>query len=506
MKEQIVLASGEQHVTGYTIRDVLAMIFRHRRIATVSLVGVIAAVLLGALLLPKYNSQLEFLVRRGRVDPVVTAEQDARPELTHDITDEELNSEAEMMKSPDMLRRVVIATGLDKREHGFLSSMTPDEKIQQALDKMGRHLDVEVVKKTNIVQAIYSDRNPQMAAKVANTLAAFYMEKHATAQRPGGQSGFFEKQMVDAQAQLKDSEDKLAAFNKDKETVAPAAERDLALQKMNEFMFMEAQAKASTAETQDRIRSLEKLASEVPERITTTVKVADNPMLLEQMKSKLLTLELQRDDLLARYQPSNRLVQDVDKQITDTKSTIAAEQSRPVKEESTDLNATNSWVRGELARARADLATYQATIAASKSVVDRYQGLTQQLQSKALEEQDIQRDLKVHENNYLLYQQKLEQARISDALDKQRILNVSLVEAPSVPVLPAHPVWMYGVMGGLLACMLAGIAIWTAEFSDNTFRTPDEVRAYLNLPVIAALPHPSSTLVRREMRLITYGG
>lgn len=503
MKEQIVLASEQQLTTRHTSRDLLAAIFRHRRIAIASLFGIVTAIVLAPLVLQKYQSEMEILVRRGRVDPVVTAEQDSRPELTHDITDEELNSEAEMMQSPDMLRRVVIATGLDQRQHGFLTRLTPEEKIQHAMDKIERHLDVEVVKKTNIVRATYRDRNREIATRVTNTLAALYMEKHANALRPGGQSGFFEKQMEDARAQLKISEDRLAAFNKEKATVAPASERDLALQKMNEFMFMEAQARASATETQDRIRSLEQLDKEVPERITTTVKVADNPMLMEQMKGKLLTLELQRNDLLARYQPTHRLVQDVEKQIADTKTAIAAEQNSPVKEESTDLNTANSWVRGELAKARADLATYQATITASRTVVDRYQDLTQQLQSKALEEQDLQRTLKVNENNFLLYQQKLEEARISDALDKQRILNVSLVESPTVPVLPSHPIWMYCILGGLLACMLAGTAIWAAEFSDNTFRTPEEIRAYLDLPVLAALPYLGTPPLPRDLKLMS---
>jgi uncharacterized protein involved in exopolysaccharide biosynthesis len=211
--------------------------------------------------------------------------------------------------------------------------------------------------------------------------------------------------------------------------------------------------------------------------------------------------------LLAKYQPSYRPVQDVEKQIAETKAAIAGEHANPVKEESTDLNLTNAWVRSELAKARADLATYQATVTASEGVVNRYQALTQQLQSKALEEQEIQRGLKVNENNYLLYQHKVEEARISDALDKQRILDVSLAEMPSTPVLPAHPVWLYGLLGALLACMFGGFAVFTAEYADNTFRTPDEVRAFLQIPVLASLPHPSavSMAARGQAKLLNYG-
>ncbi len=507
MKEQIVLMPEEKRVTGYTARDLAAAIFRHRRIAVLTALAMIAAALWGALYLPKYSGEFQILVRRGRVDPVVTAEQDSRPELQHGITEEELNSEAQLMQSTDVLRPVVLATGLDKREHSLLFSLTPEEKIQKAVDRLSKHLDVSVIKKTDIVDVVYKSKHSKMAADVVKALASSYMEKHASVQRPGGQSDFFEKQMNDARAQLTEAEGKLAAFNRDKGTVTPAAERDLAVQKMNEFMFAAEQGRASVSQTQDRIRTLEQLEKSVPERITTTVKTADNPMLLEQMKSKLLALELQRNDLLAKYQPSYRPVQDVEKQIADTKAAIAAENANPVKEQSTDLNTTNAWVRSELAKARADLASYGASVTAAQGIVGRYQMLTQQLQGKALEEQEIQRNLKVEEANYLLYQQKLEEARISDGLDKQRILNVSLLEAPSAPVLPSRPPWVYAALGALLACMLGGFAIVSAEFTNNTFRTPDELQAYLQVPVLAAIPHPrdASMGAWREAKLLRSG-
>jgi uncharacterized protein involved in exopolysaccharide biosynthesis len=217
-------------------------------------------------------------------------------------------------------------------------------------------------------------------------------------------------------------------------------------------------------------------------------------------------LELQRNDLLAKYQPSYRPVQDVEKQIAETKAAIAAENANPVKEQSTDLNTTNAWVRSELAKARADLATYRASVTAAQGIVSRYQMLTQQLQGKALEEQEIQRNLKAEEANYLLYQQKLQEARISDRLDKQGILNVSLVEAPSAPVLPSRPPWVYAALGALLACMLGGFAIVTAEFTNNTFRTPDELQVYLQVPVLAAIPHPSdASAAWRDAKLLRSG-
>ena len=55
------------------------------------------------------------------------------------------------------------------------------------------------------------------------------------------------------------------------------------------------------------------------------------------------------------------------------------------------------------------------------------------LDQKEIIRQDLMRDFKAQEANYFLYQRKEEEARISDALNRSRIVNVALVEAASVP-------------------------------------------------------------------------
>ena len=55
------------------------------------------------------------------------------------------------------------------------------------------------------------------------------------------------------------------------------------------------------------------------------IRNSDNPQLTEKMKSKLLELQLKRTELLTKFQPSYRLVQEVDLQIAETKTSIATE-------------------------------------------------------------------------------------------------------------------------------------------------------------------------------------
>jgi uncharacterized protein involved in exopolysaccharide biosynthesis len=243
------------------------------------------------------------------------------------------------------------------------------------------------------------------------------------------------------------------------------------------------------AQTQERIRALGALAAATPSRLATTDRKADNPQLLGQLKLSLLTLELQRTQLLDNFEPSYRPVQEVEAQIAQARAAIAREEKAPVREETTDRNPTYQWLDGELARARADLASYQAQATATAQIVRDYRSNALLLNQKDIEQQDLVRTVKAGEANYLLYLNKREEARISDALDTQRITNVAIVETPAVPALPVHSRWLYVLLGIPCASVASVGSAFVADHFDASFRTPEEVAGFLNTPVLAAMPN-----------------
>ena len=100
----------------------VAIGFRHQRVLILCFCGVVLGVLLSALVLPtKYRAETKLLVKRERVDPMVSPEQNA-PMMFHDtVGEEEINSEVELIQSQDVLQKVVTTCGLDKKK--FLSGI-----------------------------------------------------------------------------------------------------------------------------------------------------------------------------------------------------------------------------------------------------------------------------------------------------------------------------------------------------------------------------------------------
>lgn len=492
MAEELSLVRKPSLVPSLTSRDLLAIIFRQRRIGLISFAVVFVATLVYGLATPAYQAKMKVLVRRGRVDPVVTPAPTPSPEFERqEVSEEELNSEVELLRDEEILRTVVRDVALDTEEHSWLrfwENNEPEVKEERAVRKLGKRLDVEPIRKTTLISITYDSPEPRKAAKVLQCLAKAYLERHQQVHRPSGEFRFFEQQMQQSQRGLEQAEVQMIEFAHTRGVVSAELERDMALQRVNEADGSERQTRVQMEETGQRIRMLQKKFESSPERAVTQIRTADNPELLEKMKSRLLELLLKRTELTTKFRPSYKLVQEVDEQIRETQAAIAAEGLSPVKDETTDQDTTHQWARTELAKAQVELSGLEARSQATRGVLSSYQQAAQRLGDRAILQEQLRRNLKAAEEKYLLYANKREEARIGDALDEGGILNVTLAEQPTAPALPARSRTSIAFLGVLLAGVVSTGMAFAADYLDPAFRTPDEVIAYLGAPVLASLP------------------
>ncbi len=480
------------------LRDSLAVGLRHRKLVALSFLGVLLGAILAALLLPPhYQAQTKILVKHERVDPVVTADPSgASVQTPSAVTEVELNSEVEFIKGPELLEKVVLACGLqDPEDQSSWRSVfdrshaaNPSQKATSAaVRRLEKALKVETLPKTSLISVTYESTSPQKAAQVLTTLVNLYFEKHLAVHRPAGTFEFFRQQTKEYEQGLANAESRLLGFSQQQGVVSPQQEKDSALRKVSEFDTILKQTQAAIAETGRRIHTLEGQAASTPSRLTTQVRTADNPQLMGQLKSTLLNLELKRTELLGKFLPSYYLVQEVDTQIAQTRAAIESAEKSQLREETTDRDPTYEWAREELAKARAELDALRAREAATSRNLHSYQEEARKLDEKEIIQQSLLRDVKAEETNYLLYLRKQEEARISDALDRSRIVNVAVAEPAAVPSVPIRSRGLVVLLGFLLACAVSIAAAIAAEYLDPALRTRHEVEEFLDVPVLASV-------------------
>jgi len=469
-----------------TPRELAATLFRRPRLVGACFAFLLLATMLFVVFSARYESHFMVLLRRGRYDPVVSSQPASPMDFTRpDITEEELNSEVELLRDEDLLKQVVKLAGI-------VPASTPDSErpseIEHAVHKLSRRLDVEALKKSNLIQVSYKDTSPERAARILAALSTLYTQRHTHLQRPPGEIQFFDQQTAAYEKRLHESESELVNFTRARGVASAALERDIALQKLGEADAAYRQTDQDRVETEHRIRALSEQIKLFPLRSVTLKRWADNPEVLEKMKTHLLELQLKRTELLTRFEPSYRLVQEVEKEITDTRASIGAEALTPVRDETTDKDPNYEWAHMEMEKAQVEEDGLRARQSDAAVQVASLRKMTQQLQSDSVDQQDLMRAAKADEDNYLLYLHKREEARIGDALDERRILNVAIVEPPVAPALPQHNIFVYFLLAFALAMAFSVGVAFTTEYYDPTVRTPREAQRLMEVPVLAWLP------------------
>src|SRR5580700_5112957 len=153
MKTNEIVVAQEQRPLP-SLQEVGLTLTRWRWSVLATFLLILAAVLISGVWIPKYEAAMKIMVSRQRSDAIVTAS-DSAPVLVNgdQVSEEDLNSEIELINSEDLLRNVVLATGLEQK-----ANTTPSEaSIAKAVRKLGKELKIEAVRKTNVISIRYAN-------------------------------------------------------------------------------------------------------------------------------------------------------------------------------------------------------------------------------------------------------------------------------------------------------------------------------------------------------------
>jgi uncharacterized protein involved in exopolysaccharide biosynthesis len=112
----------------------------------------------------------------------------------------------------------------------------------------------------------------------------------------------------------------------------------------------------------------------------------------------------------------------------------------------------------------------------------------------------LQLQVDLAETNLRSYAERLEQARIDQALELDRISNVNVVQPPSLPQSPSAPRKLLLLGLGLLAACAGscGVVFLSHQLEDRLYRR-DEVETLLGVPVLLSLEPNGNGHSRRRV-------
>ena len=493
-------AAGDE-VRKLTLRDMIAPLFRKKHVVLTAFVTIFAVALWMAWRARDYYvSSMQVVVEQERSEPTVTPQQVSMQATNRIVTTDDVASEVALLQGQDMLRDVVETCRLAEASGSLWDRFdSRDEEVKKAaaLESASKvlagNLKVEALKTSHVIDVRYGRKgSPETPACVLQTLGKLYLEKHLRLQRPAGAFNFFAQETGKYQQALAESERRLVDFSTTEGIAAPEILRgDMAQQLVAAKANFYHSQQAMAADKQ-RIENIKEQMAVTPARSSTAEASISANLLLDQLESTLLGAQLKRTQLLMKYDSSYPLVREVEEEIAQTKEAIASAEEAKYVNKTTDRDPTFEYLRQDLARTEADLASEEASAAALVNTIRSMQLEMVSLDARAVRQAELLRDVKANESNYLLYLNKREQERTSDALDQKRIANVAIAVPALVPALPARSPVKIALIGFLVAVMVGTGAGYLAELMDGSFRTPDEVADLLNISVVTSIPRQAA--------------
>jgi uncharacterized protein involved in exopolysaccharide biosynthesis len=249
-----------------SLRDFLNVIFKRKFQILLFFFVTFSTVAFATLLArPTYQTAAQILVKVGRENIYVPETAGSNPVVSIN-REEQINSEIEILKSPSLVKEVMAAVGpaviypeLSARKPGILASIIPAgrpeaQPVDKAMLALQKQLDVEGIKKSNIIEVSFKHHDPQMAAFVVNTLAKLYLDRHVQVYKTPHSYEFFQQQAELLKKKLTAAEDRLKALKEQYNITVLADQQKILFQRTQDARMALNQTLNDKVEVKNRIQ------------------------------------------------------------------------------------------------------------------------------------------------------------------------------------------------------------------------------------------------------------
>jgi uncharacterized protein involved in exopolysaccharide biosynthesis len=450
----------ESRFTLQSPHDVVRITARHQGRFWTIFLGTMALVAAGLMLSPRtYQSEIKLFVRVGResvsLDPTATTGQMIS---VYDSRENEIASVEDVLHSRVVLEHVVDSLGtaaiLDRAEN---SPADREKAVQQLESAIGIYRS----KKSCVIAITAKARSPQLAQRIAQCVVEGFHEQHLRVNRTAGSREFFaaqtellERQLAEAKRRVSDAKSEFGLVSIDGQKKA-IEDQTTALETAivtGETDFAAAEAAMSV---------LKQTLAKTPETLVTQKVTGFFDDAAERTRQQLYSLQIREQELLATFTAKHPQVIAVRGQIAQAERILEVDR-RPSSQSTSAANPAHQQVQlqllAEQSRADSLKAKVQALYAQRGRLQDRlrllndHEGRVSQLNERVAQ----------LESSYRACSERLEQARLDQALGNQRISNVNIVQPATFISKPVQPKKRLIAGFGFVAALLGGFGFAAA--------------------------------------------
>jgi uncharacterized protein involved in exopolysaccharide biosynthesis len=491
------------------LRHFLRMLYRHKGKVFVFFTTVMVGVTLYTIFSKRvYRAESKLFVRLGRenstLDPTATLGQ-ASAIVPAPSRENEINSLAELLKSRGLLEKVVDRVGpsviLDAhpdsspgalqglREMLVAAQLLPElSERDRAIIKIGEELVVEPVTKSNVIAISYDGYNREGAQSIVTTLVDLYLKQHVELNRNPGAHEFFAEQTERLRTGLARREEQLRDLKNTTGIVSLEGRRDLLLKELEQLQSELHDAVVAAAASEVEVQQLSAELASLPETRPDTETNGIGDYGTDLMRGQLYSVQLQEEEMGAKFTESHPELRQVRAKAAAAKGVLSREE-RTRRQTATAPSRTHEETEIVLLREKPRLASWKTKVSTLEKRQAELERRLQTFNTNEVAIRDLQREIDVQDSKYRKYSESLEQSRIDQALETQRICNIGVAQAATCQPKPVRPRAALNLLAGLGLGLFGGIALaWMAECGNRSLKTAEELQKKLGLPYLASIP------------------
>lgn len=466
------------------------------------------------------------------------------------------NTQLELLKNQDLMKRVVISLGLQRdanlfgdQNRGVLAGirslfsggqkapepenslpivsgaspdagksgqvqLTPEENSRAELYAVILNSGLRVEQKlgTNIVDISLQSSNPSIAAKAADRVAELFIKEDADRETSGAQKAYEDlgASIEELKATIAQQENELIEAMRSGEL--PLVEGGSGLRADN-LKILQSQRNDAQLEV-ERLQAMYNAAISASEkgdilaivgenkaiqnaRTANLNRIADLEKRNEEIERRVDEKQQKRKELLVTYTEEHPSIKKIDAEIAELsvqKVRINKEVSEKITSEGTNLE--KNAVREVLASLRSQLDASQQRLARSIAAFDSAAARANVEGIAETKLTTLQREIKSNHDLLDTYTQRQKEQEL--ALSSGRPTNISVQNKAITPTSPIGPQRGRNILVALLLSFAAGIGLaFLLDYLDDSVRTSDDVSRHLGLPTLALIPHYLNTDKRK---------
>jgi capsular exopolysaccharide synthesis family protein len=466
--------------------DYWRMLNRHKTaIILTSVIGLLAGFGIGIPMKPVFRARTsvevlnlnEDFMNMKQTNPVTSNDS------SYDVS--EAQTQTKLLESDSLLTRVIakldpggeqVSRKPKLATRGWRSWFHLPEPVklsarEKQLNKIANTLKVHATARTRVIDATVESTDPQLAAEFANTLIQEFIQqnlesRYATSHRT---SDWLGREIDDARANLKRSEDELQAYARSSGLIFTDENNNVATEKLQQ---VQQQLSGATADRIAKQARYELARNSPPDSLADVLSDTG----LKEITSKVNDIRRQIADLSAVYNPEYSKIKRQQAELAVLEA--AFEHSR------TDI----------LKRIDND---FQEATAKEKLLASAYDAQVREVSGqdeKAIQYNILKREV---DSSRQLYDTMLQQTKQSSIASALRASNVRVVDAADVPEVPFSPNFKINSMIGLFAGLFLSVAAVTIrERADRMLHQPGDIKSWTDLAELGTIPSAAAAANR----------